>query len=64
MDRSINHARTFGALGGRNTELTYLQLVRKRQAPTWPLIVAATCIPLGIVVIFGAIPWNNHLRLR
>ena len=64
MDRSVSRARRLGAHRGRNTELTYLHLVKQQRAPSWPLVLAASCIPLGIVIIFGAILWNNHLRLR
>lgn len=64
MDRSVNRARPLGAHRGSNTELTYLHLVKQHRAPSWPLFLAASCIPLGFVIIFGAILWNNHLRLR
>lgn|GEM_PF-5363620 len=33
----------------------------RASSPVWPLYVAFTCIPLGIVIMFGAIVWRNHL---
>ncbi len=32
-----------------------------RRAPVWPLYVAFICIPLGIIIMAGAIVWKNHL---
>ena len=62
MNRVLNNGRLWGVEKGRSTELRYLQLVRKRRAPAWPLTVSVICIPLGIAVMFGSILWNNHLR--
>jgi hypothetical protein len=31
------------------------------RVPTWPMHVAFTLIPLGIVIMAGASVWKNHL---
>ena len=64
MDISLSHAHLSDSQKRRNTELRYFHLIKQRGVPAWPLVVAISCIPLGIVIIFGAIVWNNHLRLR
>ena len=64
MDISLSHAQLSNSQKGRNTELRYFHLIKQRGVPVWPLVVAVSCVPLGIVIIFGAIAWNNHLRLR
>jgi hypothetical protein len=27
----------------------------------WPLYIGIVCVPLGIIIVFGAIIWRNHL---
>jgi hypothetical protein len=44
-------------------ETSYRSLV-KQHVGRWPLYTAAICIPLGIIITFGAIIYNNHLKLR
>ncbi|UWZ82887.1 DUF4570 domain-containing protein [Occallatibacter riparius] len=44
-------------------ETRYWSLV-KEHVGRWPLYTAAICIPLGIIITFGAIIYNNHLKLR
>lgn len=39
----------------RFTEREYLQLIRTRSAPVWPLVLTAVCIPLGWVIMFASI---------
>ena len=54
--------------GGGNARrlscISYMTLVRERRAPALPLIIAVTCMPLGIAIVFGAITWYNHLKLK
>jgi len=45
----------------RSTELKYLSLVRKNDAPMWQLVITVIFIPLGILTSFAAIIWSNHL---
>jgi hypothetical protein len=62
MNRTLNCGRQWGVKKGRSTELRYIQLVRDKRASVWPLVVSIVFIPLGIVLMFGSIFWNNHLR--
>ncbi len=39
----------------RDLTQKYRALVRSQNAPSWPMGVSFLCIPLGIVVVFGAI---------
>jgi hypothetical protein len=64
MDFSSRNGRLWGGQSARNTELSYMRLVKETHAPAWPLYVSWTCVPLGIAVMFGAILWHNHLKLR
>jgi hypothetical protein len=48
----------------RSTEVTYLRLVRNNRAPIWPLAIAVTFIPLGIVTSVAAIIWSNRLSVK
>jgi hypothetical protein len=48
----------------RSTEVKYLRLVRNSKAPIWPLAIAVTFIPLGIVTTFTAIIWSNRLGVK
>lgn len=46
-----------------------LSLVRdwgliKQHVGVWPLVIAAVCIPAGIIMTFGAILYNNHSGLK
>jgi hypothetical protein len=39
----------------RNLTQKYRALVRSQNVPWWPIGVSLLCIPLGIVIVFGAI---------
>jgi hypothetical protein len=39
----------------RDLKERYRALVRNHNAPSWPIAVSFLCIPLGIVIVFGAI---------
>jgi hypothetical protein len=64
MDFSVKDGDILSRPTGRNTEMEYERLMKEQGAPSWPLYVALTCIPLGIAIVFGAILWRNHLKLR
>jgi hypothetical protein len=64
MNLSLNKRSLPGEQKRRSTELRYKRLMKEHDAPAWPLFVAITCMPLGIVIIFFAIAWSNHIRLR
>ena len=49
----VNHALNRGQMNERSKNGS--------GAPAWPLYVAFACIPLGIVIMFGAIVWKSHL---
>jgi hypothetical protein len=36
----------------------------RRHVGRWPLYTAAICIPAGIITVFVAIIYSNHLRLK
>lgn len=59
MDFAANGMRMFYKFRRGNTELSYWRLIKERNAPTLPLILSVICIPLGILVVFGAIIWVN-----
>jgi formate hydrogenlyase subunit 3/multisubunit Na+/H+ antiporter MnhD subunit len=63
MDFVFYRSNFSGANRGRSTELRYMRLIKENGVPKWPLFVAVTCVPLGIVTCVGAILYNNHLRL-
>jgi len=63
MNLTINKGQLWGGRRGV-TELAYARLIKERHAPTWPLIVTVVCVPIGIAVMFAAIAWNNHLKVR
>lgn len=44
---------------GQSTERRYLQLIKQRKASIWPLVLTLVLVPLGIVILFGAIIWHN-----
>jgi hypothetical protein len=48
----------------RVTLKEYWRLVKERWVWRWPLYLAAICIPVGIVMTFGAIIYNNHMKVR
>jgi hypothetical protein len=48
----------------RMTRAEYWSLVKERWAWPWPFYAAAICIPVGIIVTFSAIVYNNHVKLR
>jgi hypothetical protein len=37
---------------------------RNQTRARWPFYIAAVCIPLGILLAFSAIVYNNHVRLK
>jgi hypothetical protein len=44
-------------LFSRRRDLTkrYRRLIRKREAPLWPLLVSVSFIPAGVAIVFGAL---------
>ena len=44
----------------RSTEIRYMRLVRNNGASLWPLIIAVVLMPLGVILTFAAIIWNNY----
>lgn len=40
------------------------QLAHGQRPPRWSVYTASICIPLGILIAFGAIVYNNHIRIR
>ncbi len=44
---------------GQSTERRYIRLIKERKAPVLPLVLTLTLMPLGIVLVFGAIVWHN-----
>ena len=44
----------------RSTEIRYMRLVRSKGASLWPLIIAVVLMPLGVILTFAAIIWNNR----
>jgi hypothetical protein len=62
MDFAVNGWKMFYVLRRGNTELAYWRLRRQQQAPAWPLFVALTCMPLGIIILVGSIIFSDHLR--
>jgi hypothetical protein len=62
MDFAANGRRMFYLLRRGSTESNYRKLIKERRASVWPLVLSSTCIPLGILIVFGSIIWNNHLR--
>jgi hypothetical protein len=51
-----NASRTQGA------EATYRKLAKEHAAPRWPVTTNAICIPLGVVLLFGAFVWDAHVH--
>ncbi len=49
------HQSPISDAGYSSTERTYMQLVRKREAPLWPFVVTVIFIPLGILTVFAGI---------
>jgi hypothetical protein len=47
-----------------NTEAEYMRLIKDRQARRWPLYTSIVLTPIGIIMVFGAIVYNNHMRLK
>jgi hypothetical protein len=62
MNLSLNKQSRQGERGRGSTELRYKSLMKDHGAPVWPFVVTMTCMPLGIVIIFFAIAWSNHMR--
>jgi hypothetical protein len=48
----------------RSTELRYKRLIKEKGAPVWPLAVTVVLLPLGILIAFAAIIWNNQATAR
>jgi len=48
----------------RSTEIRYARLVAQRGAGIWPLIVTVVCIPVGVLLAFGAVIMNNRFVAR
>jgi len=48
--------------GTRSTEVKYMGLVKTHEAPMWPLLVAVTFTPLGVITSFAAVIWSNHAK--
>jgi NADH:ubiquinone oxidoreductase subunit 5 (subunit L)/multisubunit Na+/H+ antiporter MnhA subunit len=48
--------------GGQSTERKYSRLIKGRNAPVLPLVMAVTLMPLGIAMVFGTIIWHNRHR--
>ena len=48
----------------RSTEIRYMRLVRNSGASIWPLIITVGLMPLGVILTFGAIIWNNRTLPR
>jgi hypothetical protein len=64
MNVRLNKHLWRGQRGNRSTERRYLNLVREKAAPIWPLIMGPTLMLLGIAIVFGAIIHHNRLQLR
>jgi hypothetical protein len=47
-----------------NTEWEYSRLIRDFKVPGWPLSAAIIFVALGVILMFGAIIYSNHTRLR
>jgi len=47
-----------------NTEREYFRLMKELKVPRWPLFAAIIFVPLGMILMFGAIIYSNHMRLR
>jgi hypothetical protein len=39
----------------KNLTKRYRLLIETKHAPRWPMIVSSVCLPLGVVIVFGAI---------
>ncbi|HEY1903208.1 MAG TPA: hypothetical protein VGG56_12290 [Terracidiphilus sp.] len=65
MDFSSKNGRFWGGNSAqKNTELSYIRMAKETGKSQWPVYLAAICIPLGIAIVFGAILYHNHLRLK
>jgi hypothetical protein len=42
----------------------YWRAVKQRWGSYWPLYTVSICIPVGIILMFAAIIYSNHLRLK
>jgi hypothetical protein len=63
MDFAANGMNMFRKFQRGNTELGYWRLVKERNAPALPLFLSVVCIPVGILIVFGAITLvNKHGR--
>lgn len=64
MNIMISRSPLSRSSGARSTELRYRRLIKEQGAQLWPLVVTIICIPLGIIVTFAAIIWNNQMTTR
>jgi len=64
MNIMISRSPLPGGSGAQSTELRYRRLVKEQGAEVWPLVVTIICIPLGILIAFAAIIWNNQMTTR
>jgi hypothetical protein len=64
MNIVISRSPLAGSSGTRSTELRYKRLIREQGAGVWPLVVTVIFTPLGILIAFAAVIWNNHIATR
>lgn len=38
---------------------SYYELTKEQEAPLWPLVMSVTFLPVGIVIVLGAILWSR-----
>jgi hypothetical protein len=58
MDLRLRGSSRVGMSRGGLTERNYRQLMKDQDVPRWPLVLSLSCIPLGVVLVFGAIIWS------
>ena len=64
MNIVISRSSLLGGSGTRSTELRYKRLIKEQGGKVWPLVVTIICIPLGVLLVFAAIIWNNQMTAR
>jgi hypothetical protein len=64
MNIVISRSPLSSSSGVRSTELRYKRLIREQGARVWPLVVTIVFIPLGILIAFAAVIWNNLATSR
>jgi hypothetical protein len=60
MNIAIGKMRMSNGPYPRSTELKYKRLIKDHGAQTWPLALTAICMPLGVLITFAAIIFNNR----